>query len=674
VRLKLSLKSQLLLVGATLLVIPWAGKAFLLANERALAAAQTNALIATVKTLAITLAPKLAERAEPPPNQNGMLYVHTLSQRPIIDGYLDDWTSVPAVSYEGGQEAMHLRAARYEGSLYLAVELATPAPQFMLAPSTATEHGDRLELTLKNSEQQRLVVLQPAAPGPMLGLQIAPTREMATRIRGVWRDTTAGHQVEVQMPLETASQGLQIDFVAAREGSVTRLSNRLTEATRLPTIFLQRDDLQRWLELFSAPGHSLTINQTDGRVLAQTLHEPMEPEAKRSFWLLQTLYAAIVPKPPTVTMPSLSGDGRWHRPEIQAALKGNTATQLYSLDNRSYLAVATPVIDSGRIVGSITILQDRAIILSLTDAPFLTLLRWTLGSLLVAITFLVGFALLTRRRITRLTRAVATGNASGLVPVMLDDELAQLGTTFAALQQKQQEHTMFLSNLTRTLSHELRTPIAVVSSSLDNLQTTINVTEQSIFIERARAGLDRLRGILTAMTQANQLEQFVVDAEAKPVNLVQLLNELTDAYAGTFPRHTFRFHCAATEGWARVHPDLIVQALDKIVENAVSYAPEATTITLNLASRGMWWRFTVDNEGSLLEKERIPSLFAPLVSLRRQPVSTNHHLGLGLYLVKLIASHHKGEVFAHNRSDGKGVVFGFTVAPLSKWDDSSDTP
>jgi len=51
-------------------------------------------------------------------------------------------------------------------------------------------------------------------------------------------------------------------------------------------------------------------------------------------------------------------------------------------------------------------------------------------------------------------------------------------------------------------------------------------------------------------------------------------------------------------------------------------------------------------------------LFDSLVSVRETREANSAHLGLGLYIVRLIAERHEARVFADNREDGSGVVLG----------------
>ena len=67
-------------------------------------------------------------------------------------------------------------------------------------------------------------------------------------------------------------------------------------------------------------------------------------------------------------------------------------------------------------------------------------------------------------------------------------------------------------------------------------------------------------------------------------------------------------------------------------------------------------RLSVENEGPALPAAMHGRLFDSMVSVRGKQVGDEPHLGLGLYIVRLIAEFHGGIVRADNRADGRGVV------------------
>ncbi len=106
-------------------------------------------------------------------------------------------------------------------------------------------------------------------------------------------------------------------------------------------------------------------------------------------------------------------------------------------------------------------------------------------------------------------------------------------------------------------------------------------------------------------------------------------------------------HCA---------PELIAQMLDKLIDNATGFAPKHSEILLSLTSTDKSVRLSVDNTGPLLPDSMQQQLFDSMVSIREEKTETPH-LGLGLYIVKLIAQHHRGQLSASNNAENTGVSF-----------------
>ena len=108
------------------------------------------------------------------------------------------------------------------------------------------------------------------------------------------------------------------------------------------------------------------------------------------------------------------------------------------------------------------------------------------------------------------------------------------------------------------------------------------------------------------------------------------------------PDHPVPIRCA---------PDLLAQALDKLVDNAVTLSRGKDWISIAVRQEGNETRLSVSNTGSSLPDSLQERLFDSLVSVRTQRGETPH-LGLGLYIVRLVAEAHGGQVRAKNTPDG----------------------
>jgi two-component system sensor histidine kinase ChvG len=118
-------------------------------------------------------------------------------------------------------------------------------------------------------------------------------------------------------------------------------------------------------------------------------------------------------------------------------------------------------------------------------------------------------------------------------------------------------------------------------------------------------------------------------------------------------------------------PDLCAQMLDKLVANAVEFRTGGA-IDVALDVDGAAARLTVANEGPPLPDGMEGRLFDSMVSVRAPGrEGEGPHLGLGLYIVRLIAQFHGGGAAATNRADGRGVAV-TVVLPLASADSSTD--
>jgi signal transduction histidine kinase len=218
------------------------------------------------------------------------------------------------------------------------------------------------------------------------------------------------------------------------------------------------------------------------------------------------------------------------------------------------------------------------------------------------------------------------------------------------------EYNAYLRTLASKLSHELRTPLAIVTSSLENLEHE-PLNEASLgYTERAREGADRLRRILAAMSEASRVEELMANAEPENFDLRSVLAATTRAYRDVYADREFAFVSELSRADLGGSPELLIQMLDKLVDNAVDFSAPGDVIMIGLALVEDRLEISVTNPGPPLPEHMRTQLFDSMVSMRSG--ENTRHLGLGLYVARLIAEGHGGKIRAEN-IDG-GVCF--TVA------------
>jgi signal transduction histidine kinase len=299
--------------------------------------------------------------------------------------------------------------------------------------------------------------------------------------------------------------------------------------------------------------------------------------------------------------------------------------------------------------------QGTDAILSLTNEGLSRLIYLTLVTTIVVAGVLLGYATWLSRRIRALS--VAAEDAleredlnRALPSALAGDEIGDLSRSFSWVLQQLGEYNEYLRSLASKLSHELRTPLAIVMSSLENLEHEPLDESSRDYTARAREGAERLRGILNAMSEASRVEELMKNADPERFELRAVLESTTSAYADAYPERVFDFSSDVGDVFVMGSPELLIQMLDKLVDNAVGFSKDSDTISIALAGDAEELRLSITNPGPSLPERMRAQLFDSMVSVRSGKDSK--HLGLGLYVARLIAEGHGGRIEADNVEGG----------------------
>jgi len=416
-------------------------------------------------------------------------------------------------------------------------------------------------------------------------------------------------------------------------------------------------------------------------VLARTgsLHPPASPpesdaDGVEGAWrriersVLHPLYALVLTQPTEEFADEGAGTTLHEARDVAGALAGILTTDRRPTpDGRAVVvSAAHPIWVGDDVRGAVIVEETANSVLAERNRAFERLFTIVLAALLVGSVALTVFASRLTARIRKLRDdAEAAIDAQGRVKGALagsqaGDEIGDLSRSFSAALDRLSQYAGYRENMASRLSHELRTPLAVVRSSLDNLRLQPLPDDARVYIDRAQGGLQRLAEILTRMTEATRLEQSLCDLERERFDLGALVKACVDGYRQAYPERTIACDIPAEPVSIDGAPDLIAQMLDKLVANAHEFATPGTAIAIRLARAGDAGRLTVENEGPALPQGMREQLFDSMVSVRPGTSGDVPHLGLGLYIARLVAEFHGGTVRADDRGDGRGVVL--TVA------------
>lgn len=677
----MKLKPQLFVVSLLTLSLPWAGCQYVREVEAALRSGQAQSLAATAQAVAAVMAVKsellypFAQRINAAAATQTQLYFSHTQQVFAIDGYADEWQDLATNTLTMPEErafSVQYRTAFAQQNLYLYLRIQDSHIVYHNPGQTEVGNGDRLVLYAGNGNHY---VLSTSAPGSMQVRykDVDGKIQQEPRIKANWQESADGYDIELELPLPLTEGRLGFYVVdtaphaqPALLGTVRRSALR---SSLPPWLVYELPAVQRELDVFSKPGLRLSVVDLSDWQLAAS-GELSGGTQNDTNWVLKRLYRAVLSTPSTLFVAS-EMEGKIEREEVAQALAGRPDFAWYSdpeAANRSVLSVAAPLIHERRIIGAVVAEQSSEQFLAFTDSAFNKLLLMSFLAFGFTGLGLLGYASWLSWRVRGLSQSAQQmlnddGRLNGNFPHSLArDEIGDLSRSYEQLLRRVHEYTEYLRTLSRKLSHELRTPLAVVHSSLDNLQSKPLEEDDAVYVRRAKQGAARLSHILTALSEASRVEESIQSAEPEAVDLLALLRDISKAYQDIYPRYRIVLHEATAQRSVTINavPELIVQMLDKLVDNAVDFAPPGSVIDLHCATGPGCMTLAIINQGPPLPARMQAQLFDNMVSLRRRDVTATH-LGLGLHIVRLIAEYHHGNVRGFNLADGAGVCFEVTL-------------
>lgn len=668
-----------------LLTIPYVGYQFVREMERHLRDGLDQSVLGAAQALAGALHDRrdlFRGAAREPDAAAGAreIYAHPLPQPIQVDGYLEDWgghlarmEALGAGSGAPPAEGAGFVAGKHGAYLYLLVRATDTDIVYRGLPVPRDPDSDYVKvLTETPGGPRHTYFFHTVSPGWVtvhavdgVGSGESAVRQ-ESRIRAEWREIRDGYVLEARIPLALVGErlGIEVGDVDTLGGGQPprRVSTSGAGPLTLPgALVLPSESIAALIQsLGRTPGRRIWVVDAAQRVLARggSLEREIEPAP------VNPLFALILRPPPAEMFEEQPIVSRFSGPEVRAALAGRASSRWRTTEHPDTYVVsaAHPVWADEGIVGAVVVEETTLGIQTVRREALANLFTKTLMVCVLGAVVLLAFATRISVRLRRLRDEAAHaidehGRVIGnLSASRAGDEIGDLARDVSAMMERLRQYNHYLEQLARRLSHELRTPITVVRSSLEAMELDSAPAERDVYLERARDGLRRLDTIISRMSEAARLEQALQEAEPERFDLGPVVEAAVQSYRSVWPEAEFRCHTPETPAPIHGVPDLVVQMLDKLVANAVDFHAPSSAIVVDLERRAGAVALEVSNQGPSLPEAMGDKLFESMVSLRDHEAAGDPHLGLGLYIVRLIAEAHGAHAQARNLPSGGGVV------------------
>ncbi len=345
---------------------------------------------------------------------------------------------------------------------------------------------------------------------------------------------------------------------------------------------------------------------------------------------------------------------RWR--QLDASDRGELETEIGPAE---YLAV--PVAIQGKSLGTFVVADYTAAEREEVDEAVRIVGAVAAGVLLIgtaAAFFTAGRVLGPLRDLRDGARAITGTDMSRRIEVEGEDELADLGRTFNRMLDRLAAAFASQRDFIRDISHELRTPIAVVRGHLELLSEMdpSNRTERDATIRLVTGELDRMSRFvedLLLLAKSDQPNFLTLET----VRVDDLCEELVQKVRGLAERD-WRLD-VSTRRSIVADPQRLTQAVMNLTRNAVEHTSEDDTVEIGAAVDGHEASIWVSDSGPGVQPEDERRIFDRFTRGRGGGVRYEGS-GLGLAIVRAIAEAHGGRVELESRP-GEGARFTITV-------------
>ena len=705
-RLGLSIRAKMLLVSCVLFAIPWIAYRYAGELERILRETQETAVLNTARAIATALNDR-PSLFHPPAREGGTdapnaIVAYKLDKSVVLDGRLEEWLQQGVELRALGREHVIEQAEDtevapitlwhavgvYDNYVYAAFEVIDDDLVYRNPESPRVDQADHVRIGLVTPwGELRRYIVSARGSGPVTAVQV-PTdatsvarAQTEPRIQGYWQESPTGFNLELRLPRAMVGPRLGFAFADVDDPQTRRIRSIVGSIgpegrESLGTAMVPPPEAVQIVRSLSRPGTRVWIMAADRTVITRNgtlrsvtyTEDGAEPGvsqgvlARAEAWL-RPLYRYVIPPAPTLSAEPDSYAALYQGVEVDAALAGQVINGRRRIDDSpiEILATAHPVWADERVIGAVVVEETTQGVLAVRQRLIERLFSLALGSFLLVGIALFVFATRLVGRIRRLRDEAeqAIDSAGRLRAVTASsaahDELGDLSRSFSSALDRLAQYTQYLESLATRLSHELRTPITVVRSSLDNLKLHSLPPEADVYVTRAEQGLARLATIITRMTEATRLERMMRDAERERFDLRAVVAGCVEGYRIAYAPKRFDLIAPDEPVPLSGVPDLIAQMLDKLAANAVDFSRGEHPIEIELRLTLQDAVIGVRNVGPRLPSEIKERLFQSMASVRPPAGGDEPHLGLGLYIVHLIADFHHGSVVARDRTDAEGV-------------------
>jgi len=245
------------------------------------------------------------------------------------------------------------------------------------------------------------------------------------------------------------------------------------------------------------------------------------------------------------------------------------------------------------------------------------------------------------------------------------DEIGQLTQAFNAMADSLESSEMLRREFIANLSHELRTPMTVVSGFAEGIiDGTIPQSNEKRYLSIIASEARRLSRLVKSMMDMSTIQSSNKDdilesrfdiSEVVRLSLLSLDSKIEEK------KLDIEAELPEEPIMARGNGDSITQVVYNLIDNAIKFSPPGGVIGLELWKRGSRAYVSIENHGETIPDDELPHIFDRFHKTDKSRSADREGVGLGLYIVKTILDNHNEDIFVTSSQGLTKFLFTLTI-------------
>ncbi|WP_282143002.1 sensor histidine kinase [Cellulophaga baltica] len=278
--------------------------------------------------------------------------------------------------------------------------------------------------------------------------------------------------------------------------------------------------------------------------------------------------------------------------------------------------------------------------------------------------------------ITKTVRSFREGDLDARIENPDDSDIAIFANSFNEMadtivdnMDKMKSVDLLRRELIANVSHDLRTPLAILKGYVETLQMkneTLSEQDKKEYLQITHDNIDKLSKLINQLFEYSKLEAEQVTPIKEPFSITELSHDLIAKFRVLADKKNISLQLNNPEDNCLVFADvsLVERALQNLIENALKYTEDNGTVTLSLLKKGKNIEINISDTGTGIPVSELPYIFDRYKQVDKSTKKQGY--GLGLAIVKKIMDLHDTTITVLSKpKEGSSFIFNLPAYQVS---------